>query len=422
MNRKIIQDLVPKTEPSHRKRVSDMEMEDDTEEYEEPKRRVWILVLFILAVGVLTLGAFLILSSLYSRVSVKVSTTTKNITLDEILSINKDGAGNAIRYDLMNMKESESASVPTTGSKVVQGFAVGTVTIYNSYGKESQRLVAGTRLETKDGKIYKIDKAVTVPGISVSGGKTIPGEVDVTAKASEVGMRYNIPPSEFTIPGFKGNPKYEKFYAKSNKDFTGGWSGELKIASPADIQSARLKLQESLKQKLMKTAIVQTPKGFLLYPDAMFITFSDNTINNSSLIETGEEKTNLQVDATLNAVMIGVDDLKKFLLNKKLSNLDKNQKTVLSDLDKIGFKIINKDRVNLERGDSFVAKIDGAISVMGDFDESDLKNKLSGIKKSKYQEVFKDFPVIEKAEATFSPSWALYFPRDVGRITIDKGF
>lgn len=423
MAKKIIQDIVSKNTSPRRSKDEDEQEEDfDDVEVETPKRRAWLSVLFALAGSVLALGVFLILSSTYSRVSMKISTTRKNIPIDEVIFLNKDGSGGGIKYDTMKFTGSESAVVPVTGTKSVEKSTVGSVTIYNSYSNSPQPLVAGTRLETKDGKIFKIDKAVTVPGMATSGGKTTPGSVSVTVKASQPGPDYNIPPADFTILGFKGGPKYTKFSAKSTKNMTGGFIGAIKTSSPEDVKQARTKLEESLRQKLSKDAAVQVPNGLLLYGDAMFLTFKDNSVDDSSLISEDNGEARLKVDATLSAVIISAEDMKNMLASKKLADLGKDTKVVLANIDTLSFKVLNKEKVNLESNNSIMVKIDGNLPVIWDFDESALKARLSGVKKSKYQDIFREFPVIEKAEATFSPSWALYFPNDTSRIEIDKGF
>ena len=97
--------------------------------------------------------------------------------------------------------------------------------IYNKYSAEAQIFVKDTRFETPEGKIYRIDRAVTVPGMKNSGGQTVAGSVEATVYADKSGSEYNIGFSDFTIPGLKGGLKYEKFYARSKTPMTGGMKG-----------------------------------------------------------------------------------------------------------------------------------------------------------------------------------------------------
>ncbi len=410
MSRKIIQDIISRVTPSSRH-------EDDNG---EEKKSVWKPILLILVGSALVLGLFLLFSSAFSRVSVKITTTKKDINMDDIVFLNKDGAGGGVQYKVMKFDDTASNKVAVTGSKITEKSATGSVTIYNSYSSAFQKLVVGTRLETKDGRIYKILYPVTVPGLSISDGKVMPGAVDVSVIASVSGPAYNTPPTSFTIPGLKGSPKYQKFYAKSGKDITGGFSGQIRIALPADILKVRAKLQEGLKQKLTKSALAQVPAGFLLYEDTLFFTFKDNTVGNSSMVDTSGAPGSLNVTGTLNAVIIRSDDLNKLVADKKLADAGQGAKITISNLDKLVFKVLNKDKINVMNNDSIATQVTGKLSAVWDINENVLKEKLVGIKKSDYQNVFKDFPAIENAAVVFSPSWAFYFPSDVSRIKIDK--
>ena len=420
MSRRIIQDVISRVIEASR-RDGDSH-EEAPRSHQGKRRRIWVSILLVVISSAFVLGLFLLVSSSFSHVSIKVITTKKDIDLDELIFLNKDGGGGGVKYNLMRFEGTESSKVPITGSKIVSKAATGSVTIYNSYSPATQKLVVGTRLETKDGKIYKIVKPVIVPGTRVSSGKTLPGTIDVSVVASLPGDKFNIPPTEFTIPGLKGSPKYQKIYAKSDKDILGGFSGEIKTLTATDLQKARSELQESIKRKLTKDALTQVPKGFLFYEDALLLNFKDNAMDSSSLIETAKETSSLKVTGVLSAIIIDENDLKKLIINKKITDPSSDTKILVFGLDKIILKVLNKDKIDPSGNGSVLVKITGKLSLVWDFDDDVLKNRLIGIKKSKFQEVFKDFPVIEKAETIFSPSWALYFPSDIKRIGIDKNF
>ncbi len=103
----------------------------------------------------------------------------------------------------------------STGSKDGGAKATGQAVIYNEFSGENQPLVATTRLQTDDGKIFRITKNVVVPGMTNIGGETKPGAIEVEIIADQPGESYNIiDPTSFKIPGFQDTPaKYEKFYA-----------------------------------------------------------------------------------------------------------------------------------------------------------------------------------------------------------------
>ncbi len=137
----------------------------------------------------------------------------------------------------------------------------GTLIISNEYSSDSQPLISTTRFESADGKIFRLAESVTVPGMTIQNGKREAGVVEAVVIADEAGESYNINPTTFTVPGFKGSPKYDKFQAKSTKAFTGGGAGGEGITSitKEDITKSLQKLKEvskedflsSLKQELL---------------------------------------------------------------------------------------------------------------------------------------------------------------------------
>lgn len=67
-------------------------------------------------------------------------------------------------YQTMSVTQSASTSAAASGSKDVSKPATGVVTVYNAHSTASQQLIANTRFEASDGKIYRIRDQITVPG------------------------------------------------------------------------------------------------------------------------------------------------------------------------------------------------------------------------------------------------------------------
>ena len=77
-----------------------------------------------------------------------------------------------------------------------------------------------------------------MPGESLVSGKTVPGSTETAVSADEAGKEYNIGKTDFTIPGFKGDARYSKFYARSKTDMEGGFIGTIYSLSDEDEASA----------------------------------------------------------------------------------------------------------------------------------------------------------------------------------------
>ncbi len=190
-----------------------------------------------------------------------------------------DNSASRIPGQVFTQKTNVSSKFPATGKKNIERKATGTVTLYNAYSSAPQALVTNTRLTTPDGKVFRLTSAVTVPGAKIEDGKIAPSSVTADVIADKPGEGYNIGPVDrFTIPGFSGTPKYEAFYAESKAAFTGGFIGEAKVATDADIKAAKAKASESLESSLRTLLAAQMPSDFTILNDGTVFTLLKQTV------------------------------------------------------------------------------------------------------------------------------------------------
>jgi len=100
--------------------------------------------------------------------------------------------------------------------------STGEIMLFNEYSSETQNLIASTRFLSSDGKTFRSIEDMIVPGATFNGNEIIPSSINIEVVADHIGADYNIGPSSFTIPGFKGSDKYSGFYGKSNMPMNGG--------------------------------------------------------------------------------------------------------------------------------------------------------------------------------------------------------
>jgi len=105
----------------------------------------------------------------------------------------------------------------TENLKWLASRAYGTMTIFNDTDIP-QRFIRNTRFESPNGKIFRIPQSVTIPAKTGN----VPGSITSTVFADTTGPEYNIPPTNFTVPGFKGTDRYNLFYGRSYQPMSGG--------------------------------------------------------------------------------------------------------------------------------------------------------------------------------------------------------
>ena len=149
-----------------------------------------------------------------------IITPKQNRTLIDVSSVAVlDGSAEELSYEIMTIEETSSKKIAATGREEIEEKASGRIVIFNDFNTSSQRLIKNTRFETSEGLIYRINKSVVVPGQKTEDGEKVPGSVEVTVYADEAGEGFNIGLMDFTIPGFKGSPRFAKFYARSKNTY-----------------------------------------------------------------------------------------------------------------------------------------------------------------------------------------------------------
>ncbi|MFH0969562.1 MAG: hypothetical protein V1804_03590 [Patescibacteria group bacterium] len=306
-----------------------------------------------------------------------------------------------IPAQVIEIDDSLSQSFKSTGKKSsasdVSQKAKGKITIYNEYNSEPQQLVATTRLLSKEGKLFRLVKGTTVPGMNGSN----PGTVEVDVIADQPGEDYNIPASEFKIPGFGGGPKYDKFYAKSPVSMSGGGAGAssgIAIVSQSDLDNAKKETEAKLKDQLEEKVKVEIGKDTILLQEASEKNISES-LSSSRANEASSDFT-YSVKGKIKAVVFSEKNLKK--LAGDIYN-EANKEKSISDYSpiKINYGISSED---LNTG-SINIKINAEVPIKYSLDKEDFKRKLLGKNEDQIKEMLGEYPQIEKINIDFWPKF-----------------
>lgn len=374
-------------------------------------------VLWAVFFAVLLAGGFAV-ASYFATATIEITPIVRSVALDSDVVALKEASGKELAFQFMSLVDEKTKEVPATIEKKIQKKASGRVIIYNNYSADSQRLIKNTRLEDNvTHKIFRIDTSVVVPGAKVLNGKVIdPGKVEAIVYADVAGKEYNVGTTNFTIPGFKGDPRYGKFYASSKPDspLGGGFSGTVK--APAD--DAVAQAQEELKQDLVKSAVekarAQIPEGVSFFPGSMVLKFEevphDPTAENTAKVSMRATVSVFFFDtAKLTqkiAEVLPAPDRDKTFTISNMSELvfgpfvPPVNNVVLTDLTKIGFHI------------------KGAATFVGQVDAQKIRTELVGKSKKDFSKIIAEQNNISKADAVVRPMWKTAFPSDISKITV----
>lgn len=220
---------------------------------------------------------FALLTFVFNRATVLITPREEHIQLRGVgigvdTSLHSLDVGRKLLPGLrIEVTKSVRKTFPTSGKKYVQARAQGVITITNNYSVKSQLLVQNTRFVEQGGKVFHLVRRATVPGMAVKDGRAVPSNIDVEVIADQSGDGYNLPPTNFKIPGFVGTPKYEKFSAVSRDPFGGGYVGETRFATEDDIRAASERVTKEAYDAVKTELAGKIPSGFIAADGARFI-------------------------------------------------------------------------------------------------------------------------------------------------------
>lgn len=153
------------------------------------------------------------------------------VTLDPKATSPNFSAG-LLPTTLINLDVSSSATINTTGTKIVGDKAKGEVIVYNKTS-QIQNLPRGLILAESGGKKYELASPLQVPAsiAKLEQGIIEMGQTKVSLVATDIGPEFNLNPN-ITFK-FKDYPETE-LLARSTSEISGGSRSEVKVVSQAD--------------------------------------------------------------------------------------------------------------------------------------------------------------------------------------------
>lgn len=375
-----------------------------------PRRTILISVILLSALGA-TWGVYTQLP----RATITLELKQRDVPVNESVEISKKfgevaSSAGTVRLpgELFVQKGNLLMDFPASGVMKVANKANGTLTIYNAYSSSPQQLVALTRFETPDGKIFKLDKQITVPGAKIVNGKIEPSSIDATASASEAGEGYNIGPIEkWTIPGFKGTPRYAGFYAVSVSGMTGGAVGERSVPSAEDKTNGEKKVEGALRASLEKLLIAMAGPYTALPGSTQFAV----TANNVQLRGKDEGKFGIYMEAEIRKMVFDETMLKNAIVADMQKGDAKGEK-VADIVLKYGEPVYNFADGAID------VPVSGSVTFVADVDSDALKSGLLGADEAAARTALSELKGLNNGTLELWPFWVHSVPRDAKRVDI----
>jgi hypothetical protein len=364
--------------------------------------RLFRAVLFSL-IGISAVVAAVTFYSILPSAKVFITPLTYDITLEMDIS-------DSIDTQVFEKRVESSKTALATGEREVRDKATGTIKVYNAYSSSPQTLVKTTRFVSESGALFRTTETIVVPGAEVEDGKIISSFTNVSVVASEPGSEYNIGPSTFSIPGFKGTPKYLAFYGKSESAFTGGNIGVDSVVTQNDYDNLRKDLNAELESKVSDALNLLMPQGFVI-PDGASHIGKPEIISSKNVSNSAKEFT-MTGSIAIKAIAIKEEDV----VNSMRSDFESEfpDKKIVENGGKVTYEV---SHINFEKG-TLNLKASMTQKAIPDINVNEIKENLVGKREDVVRSFLVSNPDIRAAKITFWPFWVNKIPEDLSRVEV----
>ncbi len=202
---------------------------------EQPVRFYKFIALTFLFITLALVGTIIFMSS--KRASITIITKSEPLEVTDTVEIRSGDPSALVRGVVTTTVIEYEKIFSPEGSRSEDAIAVGQVTLVNDTNA-AQPLIATTRLLSKEGILFRLKDAITVPA---------QGSIAAAVYADVAGESGNIATTTFTIPGLSED-KQKVIYAKSTQEMSGGVR-TIGVVDADDVEKAEKTALEEMKAR-----------------------------------------------------------------------------------------------------------------------------------------------------------------------------
>lgn len=391
-----------------------MERTPRTRERKGPISKTILFVFIIVVLG----GVAYWGSNFFEKADISIKQRHQQIDYngEQFIASKSSSSGN-IDFEIMIVPEKRTKNITLTEPKEVSEYAKGEIILFNEYSTTAQNIVSSTMLADPDGKTYKLDKAITIPGYKTDEkGKIIKGQVSVTITAFLPGDVYNGSPDKLYLNAFKGTEKYEKIYGQLKAPLSGGASGLVYTLNEKDKENVKKIAETSFKEELYDKVKALVPEGYILYEGAT--NFSYKSPDN---FYSKEADAKVEIEGTLAVVLLKEKSLMQSIIQTSIPKIseDEMKEIKISGLENFIFNFTNMDQQITKDTVSIPFTLSGDIDAVWYSNPDLLKSKLLGVHKDDTLAIFRQDPGISSAMVKIFPPWQKNLPENIDKININ---
>jgi hypothetical protein len=253
-----------------------------------------------------------------------------------------DAQAGIVPASRVDVPVSVSDTFTTTGKRIEETQATGTVTFTNVDFTASNTIAAGSIVSTQSGIRFRTDRAVTVGRARLVGLQVIPNTADVGVTAVKAGESGNVAAGTITVI-----PPAEQSLTLSVRNraaTSGGTHKEFPQVSQTDVDDAIAKLTTELNDAFHAAVADGTgaPANATVYPDTAVLGQPATSVDPSSLVGQGIPTFDLGLNANGTVIAVDASPVEGIAKERLMANVGP------------GYRLI-EDSVNIQQGSATVA-------------------------------------------------------------------
>lgn len=360
-----------------------------------------LLLIFVGSiVAIIIIGYFA--SQFYAIAKFDIVPVSYPVKINKTVVAQANAVGDSATYSIITLSDSVSNDVNSTNGAYQESKASGKMTIYNNYSATPQRLIAGTRLATSKGLIYKLTSSITVPGKTSSTA----GQIAVSVIADKVGQEYNLNTSQgetLRLLGFKGTPKYNGFYAKVSGEISGGFAGTKKNISKTDLASSTKNLETQLFANLSVKVRDEIGDNTILFDNGIFFGTSSPVITDKN-----ENQSTVTVTGVINAIVFDKKSLFNKLAGEDIISSFGDYSFDVANIDDLKVTFTNLKDFSLTKKNTLLSNFEGDVVIVARIPIEEIKSKLMGLPLSETYSVIRSYSTLIDTDSKghVMPPWS----------------
>lgn len=356
----------------------------------------------LIALAVLLLGAGTAAAVILPKAEVTVAAKTDPLNADLSTTFSAkaqtvDPTGNVVPAKVIEVTKSSSKEVTATGTKDAGEKAQGEITIVNTLSK-NQPLVARTRFQSPDGKIFRIQSGVTVP----AGDK-----VTATVVADEGGESGNLAAgTKLTIPGLGGT---DAVYGQADTALSGGTSTPTKQVSREDVTRAKDELGKQAAEAGLAEAKAKLAVGYTLNEQVAAVNVISSKVNPA--VGTTADKFTITGQVKISYFTYQDGDLQKLLKDDLKPKVPAGSGLVNENLRETFVPAQTSD-------DKLVGTMQVQTATAKELSKDQIKKDIAGKKPGEAEQALKGSGQASNVRIRLSPFWVTSVPKNEKKIDI----